>query len=102
MEALTDSAAVALCGLAQKALEEKGVDPLLAAAFAERACRPLVRRGARAGGRALRTVGGKVKRKASAYNKKYARAYKALKKKHPRSSFAALAKKAHKKAKRMK
>lgn len=37
----------------------------------------------------------KVKRGPSAYNKKYARAYKALKKKHPRTSFAALAKKAH-------
>ena len=102
MEALTDSAARALCGLAQKALEEKGVDPLLAAAFAERACRPLVRRGAKAATRAVRTAGGKVKRKASAYNKKYAKAYKALKKKHPRTPFAALAKKAHAKAKRMK
>jgi len=37
----------------------------------------------------------KVKRGPSAYNKKYARAYKALKKKHPRTSFAGLAKKAH-------
>lgn len=36
------------------------------------------------------------KRGPSAYNRKYAAAYKALKKKHPRSSFAALAKKAHK------
>jgi len=102
MEALSDSAAVALCGLAQKALEEKGVDPLLAAAFAERACRPLVRRGVRTAGRVVRTAGGKVKRKASAYNKKYAKAYKALKKKHPRTPFATLAKKAHAKAKRMK
>lgn len=42
----------------------------------------------------------KVKRKASAYNQKYARAYKALKKKHPRMSFAALAKKAHRMVKR--
>ena len=102
MEALTDSAAVALCGLAQKALEEKGVDPLLAAAFAERACRPLARRAGRAIGRRASKVGGAVKRKASAYNKKYAKAYKALKKKHPRTPFAALAKKAHAKAKRMK
>jgi len=43
---------------------------------------------------------GKVKRGPSAYNKKYARAYKALKKKHPRMSFAALAKKAHKAVKK--
>lgn len=40
------------------------------------------------------------KRGPSAYNIKYAAAYKRLKKKHPRSSFAALAKKAHKEVKR--
>jgi len=44
----------------------------------------------------------KVKRKASAYNKRYAREYKRLKKKHPRTSFAGLAKKAHKAARRKK
>ena len=38
----------------------------------------------------------KVRRKASAYNKAYAREYKRLKKKHPRTSFSALAKLAHK------
>ena len=42
----------------------------------------------------------KKKRGPSAYNIKYAAAYKRLKKKHPRSSFAALAKKAHKEVKR--
>ena len=42
----------------------------------------------------------KVKRKASAYNKRYAKAYKGLKKKHPRTSFAGLAKKAHRLARR--
>jgi len=102
LDALSDSAAEALCGLAQKALEEKGVDPILAAAFAERACRPLVGRAARAGGKRVKRAAGKVKRKASSYNKKYAKAYKALKKKHPRTPFATLAKKAHAKAKRMK
>ena len=40
------------------------------------------------------------KRGPSAYNKKYAAAYKRLKKKHPRSSFAALAKKAHREARK--
>jgi hypothetical protein len=40
------------------------------------------------------------KRGPSAYNKRYAAAYKKLKKKHPRSSFAALAKKAHKEARK--
>ena len=95
MDALTDSAANALCGLAQKALEEKGVDPILAAAFAERACRPLVRGATRRAGKSLKKTAGKVKRKASAYNKAYAREYAKLKKKHPRTSFSALAKKAH-------
>jgi len=42
----------------------------------------------------------KVKRKASAYNKRYAAAYKRLQKKHPRTSFAALAKKAHREARK--
>jgi len=42
----------------------------------------------------------KVKRKASAYNKRYAREYRRLKKKHPRTSFAGLAKKAHKAARK--
>jgi len=44
----------------------------------------------------------KKKRKASAYNKRYAREYRRLKKLHPRTSFAALAKKAHKAARRKK
>lgn len=104
MDALSDSAAEALCGLAQKALEEKGVDPILAAAFAERACRPLVGRATskavRGAGKRAKKAGGKVKRKASAYNKKYSAAYKRLKKKHPRMKFASLAKKAHKEARR--
>jgi len=42
----------------------------------------------------------KKKRKASAYNKRYAACYRKLKKKHPRSKFAVLAKKAHKCARR--
>jgi len=42
----------------------------------------------------------KKKRGPSAYNKKYAAAYKKLKKKHPRMSFAALAKKAHRMVKK--
>jgi len=42
----------------------------------------------------------KVKRKASAYNKRYSKEYKRLAKKHPRTSFAKLAKMAHKAARR--
>jgi len=45
-------------------------------------------------------VSARKKRGPSAYNIKYAAAYKRLKKKHPRSSFAALAKKAHKEVKK--
>lgn len=42
----------------------------------------------------------KPKRKPSAYSKKYGAAYKRLKQKHPRMSFGALSKKAHKEAKK--
>jgi len=41
-----------------------------------------------------------VKRKASAYSKRFGKAMKALKKKHPRTSFRVLVKKAHRQAKR--
>lgn len=40
------------------------------------------------------------KRKPSAYNKRYAAAYKRLKKKHPRMSFGAIGKKAHREARK--
>ena len=43
----------------------------------------------------------KKERKASAYNKEYAKQYAKLKKAHPRTSFAALAKKAHRATKRV-
>ena len=42
----------------------------------------------------------KKKRKVSAYSKRYGAIYKRLKKKHPRMSFGALSKKAHKEARR--
>ena len=50
--------------------------------------------------KAARSAKPKVKRAPSAYNKRYAMHYKRLKKAHPRSSFAALAKKAHKASRR--
>jgi hypothetical protein len=43
----------------------------------------------------------KKKRKASKYNLEYKKQYAKLKKKHPRSSFSVLAKKAHKATKRV-
>ena len=42
----------------------------------------------------------KKERKPSAYNKRYGRKYRELKKKHPRMSFGALSKKAHKELRR--
>jgi len=48
------------------------------------------------GGRIAIRTEKKVKRKASAYSKKYGVIYKRLKKQHPRMAFGALAKKAHK------
>jgi len=42
----------------------------------------------------------KKKRKVSAYSKRYGAIYKRLKKKHPRMSFGALSKKAHREARR--
>jgi len=44
---LSDSAAEALCSVAEKAMIARGVDPEIAREFAERACRPTVRRRAR-------------------------------------------------------
>jgi hypothetical protein len=41
-------------------------------------------------------------RKPSAYNRRYAKEYKLLRKKHPRMSFAALSKKTHKALRRKK
>ena len=51
---------------------------------------------------AVGTKAGKAirKRVASKYNKVYSKHYKALKKKHPRSKFAVLVKRAHRLAKR--
>jgi hypothetical protein len=43
----------------------------------------------------------KRKRKASAYNKEYAKQYKKLKKKHPRTKFSVLAKRAHRATKKV-
>ena len=45
--------------------------------------------------RIARSAPTKPKRAPSAYNKAYAKHYKRLKKAHPRSSFSAIAKKAH-------
>ena len=51
---LSDAAAIAVCGVAVRAMIDRGVNPEVAAAFGERACRPLVRSAARKGGRAVK------------------------------------------------
>jgi len=77
------------CLAIRAVLEAAGTPYETAAAIGDAVGKPLDKR--------VRKV---VKRKASAYNKRYAREYKRLKKKHPRTSFGALAKKAHKAARR--
>ena len=54
------------------------------------------------GSSAPTTKKARSKRKPSDYNKRYGAIYKRLKKKHPRMSFGALSKKAHKEARRKK
>jgi len=50
--------------------------------------------------KAMKAAKRTVKRKASAYSKRYGAAFKRLKKKHPRTAFKTLAKRAHKAARR--
>lgn len=67
---------------------------------ASKAGRELVREIPKAIGKQQKTQG-RIRRKASAYNKEYARQYKKLKLNHPRTAFAVLAKKAHKATKKV-
>jgi len=64
---LSDSAAEALCSVAEKAMIARGVDPEIAREFAERACRPTVKRRAQRVESAVRSkarrVGKKMTRK---------------------------------------
>ena len=97
-----DIAAQGLCGVMEKALIGQGISPAVAKTLAERACQPLVKRSA---GKAKKTV----KRKASAYSKKYGRAFKKVASKYKKKSgawkaggFKAAQKAAHKMAKKMK
>jgi len=50
--------------------------------------------------KAVKSAKRTVKRKASAYSKRYGAAFKRLKKQHPRTAFKTLAKRAHKAARR--
>ena len=86
----------------EKALIGQGISPAVAKTLAERACQPVVRAGTSKAKKA-------VKRKASAYSKKYGRAFKKVAGKYKKKSgawkaggFKAAQKAAHKMAKRMK
>lgn len=74
-----DTTAKALCGVMEKALTDYGIDAILAKTLAERACQPVVRKGAKV----VRT---KAKRKASAYSKKYGAAFKRVAKKYKKKN----------------
>jgi len=67
---LSDSAARALCGIAEKAMIAKGVDPMIAKAFGERACRPTVKRGLKRGARAVKAGAKKVAKKGKRMTRK--------------------------------
>ena len=66
---------MALCGVMEKALVEKGVPPVIARALSERACKPAVRTGAKA---TVETVKKTAKRAKSAYNRRYKAAFKKI------------------------
>lgn len=65
----------ALCGVMAAALIEKGVPAMIARALAERACKPAARSGAQ---QVVSTAKKAIKRKSSAYNRKYKAAFKKL------------------------
>lgn len=73
----TDTISGALCGVMEKALIEKGIDPRLAKALAEKACEPVVGATGATIVEGGRRVAKKV-RKSSAYNRKYKAAFKRL------------------------
>ncbi len=67
---------MALCGVMEMALVEKGVPPVIARALSERACKPAARQGART---TVQTVQKNRQRRAkSAYSRKYKAAFKRI------------------------
>ena len=95
---------VALCGVMEKALVEKGVPPVIARALSERACKPAARQGARA---TVQTVKKTARRAKSAYSRKYKAAFKRIAPKYKLKSgkwkkggFRAAVKAAHKAVKK--
>ena len=69
--AIEDLTARALCGVIEKALIAEGVSPEIAKELSERACHPVVKAG-------TRKAKGVVKRKATAYQKRYGAAFRKI------------------------
>lgn len=92
---LSDAAAIALCGIAVAGMVKAGVDPILAAAFGDRACRPFAKKAVKKGGKIVR-------RKASKWNAHVKKEWAAYKRKYPngKKTFAAVAKTASRSYKR--
>jgi hypothetical protein len=68
----SDTISGALCGVMEQALIEKGIEPALARALAEKACEPTLQAAPRAAKAAVR----KTKRGAKAANRKLSAAFK--------------------------
>ena len=66
---------MALCGVMEKALVEKGVPAAIARALSERACKPAARSSAKQTVSTVKKAGKRVK---SAYNRKYKAAFKKI------------------------
>ena len=88
MDTIEDVASSALCGVMEAALIDQGVSPEFAKILAERACKPVVKKG-------TNVVKKKVKKKVGNYQRRFGKNLEALKKKHPRTSNSTLMKRAH-------
>lgn len=93
-----DAVAKGLCDVMEEALVSRGIDPQIAKVLAQRACKPTVERAVT-----------KVKRKSSAYSRKYKKAFNKVAKKYKLKSgkwakdgFNKAVKEAHRLAKKMK
>jgi len=89
-------AAQALCGIMERTLIAEGVNPTVARALAEKACKPAVTAVA---GKAAKTVR-KGRKKVSKYNRQFGKELKKLKAKHKRTPVSQLMARAHRATKR--
>ena len=89
-------AAQALCGIMERALIAEGVNPTVARALAERACKPAVTAAATKAKGAVR----KTRKKVSKYNRQFGKELRKLKAKHKRTPVSQLMARAHRATKR--